>query len=142
MDVTIINQAYAMALDGVELHGLQQATRNILKGCLNHAFMPSPPELRMECERVMQPLRLHRQKHSEDTRLRQENAGASAEISAEARQRMQALWQAVRPQLIVGRREPMADDGIAAARARLAARAEEYGNPAAQTEAAEPGQEP
>lgn len=48
------NAAYMIALDGVPRYGLQNAVKNILRGSLAHAFMPSPPELRMECDRAMQ----------------------------------------------------------------------------------------
>lgn len=46
--------AYYVALDGVTRHGLAEAVRFILKGSLGHAFMPSPPELRIQCDKAMQ----------------------------------------------------------------------------------------
>lgn len=47
------NQAFLIALDGVTRHGLSEAVKFILKGALGHPFMPSPPELRMQCDKAM-----------------------------------------------------------------------------------------
>ncbi len=43
-----------MALEGVTRHGLAEAVRFILRGALGHGFMPSPPELRLQCDKAMQ----------------------------------------------------------------------------------------
>lgn len=43
-----------MALDGVTRHGLSEGVKAILKGALGHAFLPSPPELRMQCDKAME----------------------------------------------------------------------------------------
>lgn len=47
------NAAYMIALDGVTRHGLSEAVRFILRGALGHAFLPSPPELRLQCDKAM-----------------------------------------------------------------------------------------
>ena len=47
------SSAYYLALDGVTRHGLAEAVRFIMRGALGHAFMPSPPELRIECDKAM-----------------------------------------------------------------------------------------
>jgi hypothetical protein len=44
---------YFLALDGVTLHGLTTAAKAILQGSLQHAFYPSPSELRMQCDEAM-----------------------------------------------------------------------------------------
>lgn len=46
--------AYYLALDGVTRHSLAEAVKAILQGALGHAFFPSPPELRMQCDRAME----------------------------------------------------------------------------------------
>lgn len=43
-----------IALTGVSTYALAEATRAILQGGLGHAFHPSPPEFRIQCERAMQ----------------------------------------------------------------------------------------
>jgi hypothetical protein len=47
------NAAFMLALDGVTRWGLGEAVKAILKGALGHAFLPSPPELRMQCDNAM-----------------------------------------------------------------------------------------
>ena len=46
--------AFYVALEGVTRHGLAEAVRFILRGALGHGFMPSPPELRIQCDKAMQ----------------------------------------------------------------------------------------
>ena len=46
--------AYYLALDGVTRFGLSEAVKAILRGRLGHAFFPSPPELRMQCDKAME----------------------------------------------------------------------------------------
>lgn len=47
-------QVYFIALDGTTRHGLSEAVKFILRGALGHAFFPSPPELRMQCDKAME----------------------------------------------------------------------------------------
>lgn len=47
-------QVYFIALDGTTRHGLSEAVKFILRGALGHAFYPSPPELRMQCDKAME----------------------------------------------------------------------------------------
>jgi hypothetical protein len=47
------NAAFMIALDGVTRYGLDAAVKSILRGSLGHPFLPSPPELRLECDKVM-----------------------------------------------------------------------------------------
>lgn len=46
--------AYYVALEGVTRYGLAEAAKAILRGALCHAFYPSPPELRMQCDKAME----------------------------------------------------------------------------------------
>jgi hypothetical protein len=47
-------QVYFLALDGTTRYGLAEAVKAIVQGALGHAFFPSPPELRMQCDKAMQ----------------------------------------------------------------------------------------
>lgn len=47
-------QVFFIALDGTTQYGLFEAVKAILKGALGHAFHPSPPELRMQCDKAME----------------------------------------------------------------------------------------
>ncbi|WP_049730648.1 hypothetical protein [Rhizobium ecuadorense] len=77
-DMELMLAAYQVALEGVSRWGLAQAVREILQGSLTHGFMPSPPELRREIDRIMVPhvaARRHeaeaaRYKSDEDSKLR------------------------------------------------------------------------
>lgn len=46
--------AYYLALDGVTRYGLAEAVKSIMKNGLGHAFFPSPPELRGQCDKAME----------------------------------------------------------------------------------------
>lgn len=46
--------SYYVALEGATRYGLSEAVRSILKGALGHAFFPSPPELRIQCDKAME----------------------------------------------------------------------------------------
>jgi hypothetical protein len=45
--------AFFVALDGVTRWGLAEAVKAILRNSLGHAFFPSPPELRGQCDKAM-----------------------------------------------------------------------------------------
>lgn len=57
-DPNLTKAIYLKALEGVTRHSLEVVTDKIVKGHsgLEHGFMPSPPELRRECELVMKPI--------------------------------------------------------------------------------------
>lgn len=46
---------YFEALEGTTRDGLELTVKSILRGGLGHAFFPSPPEMRIEYDRVMKP---------------------------------------------------------------------------------------
>jgi hypothetical protein len=60
--------AFEVALEGVSRWGLAQAVREILQGSLPHGFLPSPPELRREVNRVMGPHEAARRREAEAAR--------------------------------------------------------------------------
>ena len=50
-DPEILRRALRIALEGPD-DVLVEATEAILRGSLGHAFQPSPPELRQQCDRI------------------------------------------------------------------------------------------
>lgn len=58
--------AYHVSLDRVTRYGLAEAVRNILQGALGHAFFPSPPELRLQCNKAM----VWHEEHAAEVRYR------------------------------------------------------------------------
>ncbi|MGO7605034.1 hypothetical protein ACC718_18655 [Rhizobium ruizarguesonis] len=66
VDMQLMLGAYEVALEGVSRWGLVQATREILQGSLPHGFLPSPPELRREVNRVMAPHQAARRREAEE----------------------------------------------------------------------------
>jgi hypothetical protein len=94
-DLALVKAVYFIALEGVTAFGLEQATKAIIRGSLGHAFMPSPPELRRECERIMDS---ERDKLVNARRLEwPEDLNSTAPPDDAARQRMTERWLAVRP---------------------------------------------
>ncbi|MGN6534280.1 MAG: hypothetical protein ACTHKQ_00945 [Mesorhizobium sp.] len=64
--------SYYIALEGVTRYGLSEAVRAILKGALSHAFFPSPPELRMQCDKAMEWHERYREKQLREERYLRE----------------------------------------------------------------------
>ena len=94
-ELAVVKAVYMIALDGVTAFGLDQATKAIIRGALNHPFMPSPPELRRECERIMDT---ERDKLVKAKRLKwPEDRDSTDPPAMEARRRMTERWLAVRP---------------------------------------------
>jgi hypothetical protein len=46
--------AMYLALDGVTRYGLMEAVKAVLRRALGHDFFPNPPELRGQCDKVME----------------------------------------------------------------------------------------
>jgi hypothetical protein len=67
-------QVYFIALDGTTQHGLFEAVTFILRGALGHAFFPSPPELRQQHDKCMEPHERERERIHRRERLRRESA--------------------------------------------------------------------
>ncbi|MBC8718800.1 hypothetical protein [Ochrobactrum sp. Marseille-Q0166] len=89
---------FYMALEGVTRHGLQTATKQIMQGSLGHAFLPSPPELRQECDKVMKPILEARARDSYERRILKEMAADNtrAKWTPESRARVTAKWEATK----------------------------------------------
>lgn len=92
---------YYLALEGVSRHGLQTATKLILQGSLGHTFLPSPPELRQECNKVMKPIFEARAWDADrDRALREQReeqrqrAQSQSSWTPESRARATAKWEA------------------------------------------------
>lgn len=68
----IDNAAFMMALDGVTRYGLSEAVRFILRGALGHAFLPSPPELRIQCDKAMEHHKQMRERIARQERIASE----------------------------------------------------------------------
>ncbi|WP_327211705.1 hypothetical protein [Rhizobium ruizarguesonis] len=69
VDMELMLAAFELALEGCSRWALAQATREILQGSLGHGFMPSPPELRREIDRIMAPHLAARRREAEAERL-------------------------------------------------------------------------
>jgi len=88
--------SYYTALDGVTRHGLSAAVRSILQGGLGHGFFPSPPELRIQCDKAMEGPRWDRSQQLREDRYareRREN-NAITQRSPQAIARQQKAYQA------------------------------------------------
>ncbi|WP_457301297.1 hypothetical protein [Phyllobacterium sp. P5_D12] len=93
-DATSNKAAYFIALESVELYGLQRATADFLKGKVGRGFFPSPAELRMQCEAVMQPIRDTHRKVQEQARQNLEaREFAAIKHSPAAKARVAAIYQ-------------------------------------------------
>nr|WP_278434288.1 hypothetical protein [Brucella anthropi] len=92
---------YYLALEGVSRHGLQTTTKLILQGSLGHAFLPSPPELRQECNKVMKPILEAQSRDAERARILKDqkemlDAMNGGNWTPESRARATEKWQSVR----------------------------------------------
>ena len=87
--------SYYIALEGVTRYGLTEAVRNILKGGLSHAFFPSPPELRMQCDKAMEWPERQRERQIREDRYIQERRDNNAFVqrSPEAITRQQQAYR-------------------------------------------------
>lgn len=84
---------YYTALEGVTRHGLREAVKFIVKGALGHAFFPSPPELRMQCDKAME---WHVQEQVRVRRRQQieaERPTARPEPTADEKRRVQEAYR-------------------------------------------------
>jgi hypothetical protein len=93
--VEISEAGYFVALDGVTRYGLSEAVRAVLKGSLGHAFFPSPPELRMQCDKAMEWPERHRERQLREERYHRERRENNAIVqrSPEAIARQQAVYR-------------------------------------------------
>lgn len=89
---------YYIALEGVTRHGLFEAVKAILKGALSHAFFPSPPELRIQCDKAMEWHEAYaeriRRRERENAEFKRQQLGEPILRTAEGRARQQASYAA------------------------------------------------
>lgn len=116
--------AYHTALDGVTKYGLSWAVRSILRGGLKHGFLPSPPELRMQCDKAMEPHLEMKRVIDRAERMKREQAAFDAELDAahaaktpEAKRRAQQVYR----QFLAAQEQIRADEE-AAERAEIRSR--------------------
>ncbi|MBM6396183.1 hypothetical protein JQC79_10520 [Ochrobactrum anthropi] len=120
--VAAAKAAYFVALEGVSRFALETASKAIIRGVLGHGFFPSPPELRLQCDEVMRPIREAEIRDREDRRIRQgmNRDAKRVELTPAEKQRMNDLWQGTKAKMYAEdpkRRE----DTVEASRARLEA---------------------
>lgn len=87
-------QVYFIALDGTTQHGLFEAVKFILRGALGHAFFPSPPELRQQHDKCMEPFERERERiaHREQIERERREHAPSGEPTPEAKARVAAIY--------------------------------------------------
>jgi hypothetical protein len=86
------NAAFMMALEGVTRHGLSEAVKFILRGALGHAFLPSPPELRIQCDKAMEWHIRERERIARQEHIRRDRLAPIPEPSPEAKARVSAVY--------------------------------------------------
>lgn len=125
---------YYMALDGVSKFALETATKQIMQGSLGHGFMPSPPELRIQCNLVMQPIREANAREARERRIRAEMAKDAQRcgMTQEQKERSYKKWQGIKARQRAQQRAEASMNGnydvsTEACLARLRMRAEEAG---------------
>lgn len=118
---TIDKVAFLTALDGVTRYGLGEAVKAILKGALAHAFLPSPPELRMQCDKAMEHHVRMRERIALRERAERERPPAKAPLSVEEKRRQQERMRAFHASLEGGKEHESAA-AIEAERASVRAR--------------------
>ena len=85
--------AYYVALDGVTRYALAEAVKAILRGSLGHAFLPSPPELRIACDKAMEHHAWERQHIARREQVeRERREHAVHEPSPESKARVAAAY--------------------------------------------------
>lgn len=85
-------QVYFLALEGVTQHGLFEAVKFILRGALGHTFFPSPPELRLQCEKAMEWYREERTRIQRREQNEQERREHARPQTAEGRARVAEVY--------------------------------------------------
>lgn len=64
-------ESYMVALEKVTRYSLIKASKSILQGALGHAFLPSPAELRLQCDKAMAPFNEQREREHRKKRARE-----------------------------------------------------------------------
>ena len=107
--------AYRVALDRTHVGDLAGAIRSILQGALGHAFFPSPPELRIECDKQADGrAKVVARKMRRLRELEERAQYPAVEHSDEAKARVAAIYRRFNEQ----RETVSAEDELAAIRAK------------------------
>jgi hypothetical protein len=85
--------AMYLALEGVTKHGLAEAVKFILRGALGHTFFPSPPELRIQCDKAMEWPERERERIRRREQIERERPADRPEPTPDQRRRQQAAYQ-------------------------------------------------
>ena len=97
-DTQVDKAAYYLALENVTRYGLAEAVKAILQGQLGHAFFPSPPELRMQCDRAMEHHKQMRERIARQERIASERLPdippRTADEIARHKERMARFYEA------------------------------------------------
>lgn len=93
-DTELDRDLYCVALEGVTRHGLSEAVKAIMRGALGHAFFPSPPELRMQCDKAMEHHVSMRDRIQRQEKVDRERIPARREPTPEERARVKAKYEA------------------------------------------------
>lgn len=113
---------YYIALEGVTRYGLGKAVTNILRGALNHAFFPSPPELRIQCDKAMEwheaQAEKVRRRERENEEFHRQQLGVPIPRTEEGKARQQAAYAAFCASHDDGERRAMEEAERADIRAR------------------------
>jgi hypothetical protein len=97
-DTQVDKAAYYLALENVTRFGLAEAVKAILQGQLGHAFFPSPPELRIQCDRAMEYHKQMRERIARQERIASERLPdippRTADEIARQKERMARFYKA------------------------------------------------
>jgi hypothetical protein len=91
-DPRLNREAYYLALEGVTAYGLKEAVKSILQGSLGHGFFPAPPELRMQCNKTMEPHLWERERARRRNQLESERPNPQSAKTQEAKARVSKLY--------------------------------------------------
>lgn len=90
---TLDKAAYYVALEGVTRYGLARAVKAILQGALGHEFFPSPPALRAQCDKAMEPHEEIRDRVRHREQLKAERIPDRPEPTPEEKARVAAIYR-------------------------------------------------
>lgn len=74
-------------MDGTTQHGLFEAVKAILQGALGHAFFPSPPEFRIQCDEAMKHHVSMRDRVARQEQIRRERPAELPPLTDDAKER-------------------------------------------------------
>jgi len=97
---------YYVALEGVSKFAIQTAAKAIMRGSLGHTFYPQPPELRLQCDEVMRPIREAEARDRREAEIlkeqreeKRQREHSQSTWTPESRQRASAKWQQIKAQM-------------------------------------------